>query len=169
MGKLQVYNIWDKLHSTGTLGQPGLISTGNFNRESIWYFNGTLQVYSITTGNHRFRISSLSQWKKMQEKLNLTGKKGQLGTHFNGKFCVYSIWSISMGEIKVSWIWQPGLIWMGNHRFTMDSLSSWTQWERRDNQRLISTGNYKFRSFKLDPHFKCILCKNFVSLWQWHG
>ena len=60
MGKLQVYNIWDKLDSTGTLGQPGLISTGIFNKESISYFNGTLQVYSFSTGNHRFTISGLS-------------------------------------------------------------------------------------------------------------
>ena len=35
----------------------------------------------------------------MQEKLKSMGKKGQSGTHFNGKFCVYNISPISMGEI----------------------------------------------------------------------
>ena len=49
--------------------------------------------------------------------------------------------------------WQPGLISMGNHRFTTVYLAylswkifrrSWTQQERRDNQGLISTGNHRF-------------------------
>ena len=41
---------------------------------------------------------------------------------------------------------------MGNIRFT---ISSWTQRERRDNQRLISTGNFKFRSVM---HTILVLC-----------
>ena len=36
--------------------------------------------------NHRFTTFGLSQWEKMQEKLNSTGKKDQPGTHFNGKY-----------------------------------------------------------------------------------
>ena len=50
---------------------------------------------------------------------------------------------------------QPGLIWMGNLKFIMDGLSSWTQQERRDNQRLISIGNYKFGSVM---HTILVLC-----------
>ena len=46
---------------------------------------------------------------------------------------------------------------MGGHRFTVPDLSqwenvrrSWTQWEKGDNLGFISTGNFKFRSVKLD-------------------
>ena len=68
------------------------------------------------------------------------GKNGQPGTHFIGKLQVYKCQ-----------IGGRSFLLYGHHHFKYLLCKTFvSQWERRVNQGLISIGNYKFGSVKLE-------------------
>ena len=97
----------------------------------------------IPTGNPRFTIFGLSQQEKFKVSWIQQEKKDNQDS-FWWKISAEILFHISMGNCRRSWI----------------------QWERRENQRLISTGNYKFSKVKLEVViYRTIFLNPLSPLW----